>query len=381
MTDSVDRRPVKETKMGLITMLRGLRGWALPAVMAAAVVTVAGPASAQLGSATNSVTGASCGGGSNGDGDCQNSVVFTVPNNGSNFTSRYAWNINADTGVGSTRDESGNAQHNISFTATAPGSYQLNISTTRVGDINRVSDIVGCDGSADTSGINGTSNIALASGSLSLADPGSLGNGGGTNEVPFGQSGSAVIGPRLSNGAAQSHTLTFTWNGSVRSNSCEAAVRQGESSGNTSGCSACGYAGSPSRTQATDGQFVTVSFTSFCGNGTVDGTGEQCDEGGANGASTSCCTSTCQFRAAGQTCRTSAGICDVVETCTGSSATCPADGFASNATVCRAAAGECDQVENCPGNAAACPADAKKVNGTACTADANPCTLDQCNGS
>ena len=29
-------------------------------------------------------------------------------NNGTTFTSRYAWNINADTGTGSTHDTSGN---------------------------------------------------------------------------------------------------------------------------------------------------------------------------------------------------------------------------------------------------------------------------------
>src|SRR5439155_17622230 len=45
------------------------------------------------------------------------------------------------------------------------------------------------------------------------------------------------------------------------------------------------------------------------------------------------------------------------------------------------AAGGCDLAETCTGSSATCPADAKKVNGTACTADTNPCTLDQCNGT
>jgi Disintegrin len=82
-------------------------------------------------------------------------------------------------------------------------------------------------------------------------------------------------------------------------------------------------------------------YTSSCGDSQVDGT-EQCDLGGSNGSATSCCTSTCQFRASGQTCRTSAGVCDVAETCTGSSGSCPADTFVSSTTECRASAGGCD---------------------------------------
>src|SRR5207245_7353334 len=44
----------------------------------------------------------------------------------------------------------------------------------------------------------------------------------------------------------------------------------------------------------------------------------------------------------GTVCRAAAGACDVAETCTGTSAGCPADAFAAAATECRASAGECD---------------------------------------
>src|SRR5439155_597984 len=71
----------------------------------------------------------------------------------------------------------------------------------------------------------------------------------------------------------------------------------------------------------------------------------------------------------------------VAETCTGTSATCPADGFESSSVECRSATGECDLAENCPGNGPSCPADSKKTAGTACTSDGNPCTLDQCDGT
>src|SRR5437899_3022932 len=47
---------------------------------------------------------------------------------------------------------------------------------------------------------------------------------------------------------------------------------------------------------------------------------------------------------------------------------------------CRASGGECDIGDTCTGTSATCP-DTKKSAGTACTSDANPCTLDQCDGS
>src|SRR5262249_38596963 len=108
--------------------------------------------------------------------------------------------------------------------------------------------------------------------------------------------------------------------------------------------------------------------------------GEQCDQGVANGSATSCCTSTCQFRASGQQCRGTAGVCDQAETCTGSSATCPTDIFLPSTTSCRSAAGECDPQENCTGSSAACPADQKKPSQTACSDDGNPCSIDVCDG-
>jgi hypothetical protein len=374
-----------------------------------AALAAAAPAGAQLSGSTSTTTGSTCTA-SDQDGFCGFSVQQQV-DTGAQFKSRYAWNVNTDIGIFSTRNMSGSAQHHVNFNATAPGGYRVDIAQQRVGDLNRISDAVNCDGSADTSGITGSSNFALSSGSLNLADPGTIGNGGSTISIPFNQSGSATIF-RVSNGVAQGHALTFTWSGSTRSNSCESAVRQGQPNGSTSGCTACEYPGDPGRTLANDGHFVTVDFTSLCGNGTIDGSvGEACDLGSANGVFGSCCTSQCQFASSSTVCRNSAGVCDPAENCTGSSATCPADakstavcraaagdcdvtescdginddcpanGFVSSSTVCRAAAGECDLAENCPGNAPTCPADAKKAGGTACTSDGNPCSLDQCDGT
>ena len=92
---------------------------------------------------------------------------------------------------------------------------------------------------------------------------------------------------------------------------------------------------------------------------------------------------TCQHPAgnAGALCRASVGPCDVAETCTGASTTCPVDAFKPRSTVCRPSAGECDIADTCTGSSPVCPGDNKKSPGTGCTDDGNVCTLDQCDGT
>src|SRR5438094_10544712 len=350
----------------------------------------------------------------------------------------------ADTGVGSTHDTSGTAIHTITFNASAVGGYRIDISQSRVGSVARSSDASNCDGQAHIGAVTGNSNVAFSSNTLTSSAPAvDINNGGGDAHTDLSQGGAAQLF-RFSGGVTQGHSLSFTWSGSVRSNSCEASVRLGESSGTTAGCSVCGYPGNPSRTQSSDGHFITVSFTSLCGNGTVESAaGEDCDTGIAGSV---CCGSNCKFltssttsrgaadecdlaevcsgtaatcpadakktagtacssdgnpcsvdqcngssnacthttaATAGTVCRTGSGdACDPTETCTGSSTSCPADVEQSSSFTCRAAGGECGLAENCTGVAGAtCPADAKKPNGTACTDDGNPCTTETCNGS
>jgi hypothetical protein len=100
---------------------------------------------------------------------------------------------------------------------------------------------------------------------------------------------------------------------------------------------------------------------------------EQCDEGGANGLLTSCCTSTCTFRTAGQTCRAGPGApCDASETCTGGAGACPPDDAPINlGVVCNTGSGDsCDTNETCTGvPGQGCPADDAPGNaGTICRA-------------
>src|SRR5581483_2328007 len=108
------------------------------------------------------------------------------------------------------------------------------------------------------------------------------------------------------------------------------------------------------------------------------------------------------FKSSATVCRGSAGQCDVAENCTGTSGSCPTDGFASSsttctgssqggacdndpgdhclgtantcvdafkssATVCRGSAGQCDVAENCTGSSGSCPADVFKSSATSCT--------------
>jgi hypothetical protein len=368
-------RPSRPSPSLEATLARGLS-----AALIVAVAALASPAAAQLSAISGSTSGSSCTSNS-ADRFCGFSRGTTA-SSGTSFTSRYAWNVNADVGALSTSDASGTASHNLSFSATAVGGYRIDVTTSRVGALGRISDLLNCEGSADTSGVSGSSNVGLASGTLSLSDPGVISNGGGDTNTPYSQGSSATIF-RESNGVAQGHSLTFTWSGSVRSNSCEASIRQGEQNGTTTDCSACGYAGSPARTQASDGHFVTVAFTSLCGNGTVEAAaGEQCDQGGANGSATSCCTAQCDYRAVGQTCRASAGSCDAAETCSGGSGACPADGFASSSTVCRSSAGACDVAETCTGSSASCPGNGFQPSSTVCRPTAGSCDVaESCTGS
>jgi hypothetical protein len=116
-------------------------------------------------------------------------------------------------------------------------------------------------------------------------------------------------------------------------------------------------------------------------------------------------------KSSGTVCLTGTGPCDPNDTCNGTTNTCAAayapnltacgdpdatacnaadscdatgtcvDRKKSSAAVCRASGGECDLPETCTGTSATCPADAKKLNGIACTDDGNLCTNDQCNGT
>jgi hypothetical protein len=129
----------------------------------------------------------------------------------------------------------------------------------------------------------------------------------------------------------------------------------------------------------------TVTYTSsniakivICGNGVLE-TGEQCES-----PFDACCNpSTCQFEPASTTCRAAAGACDAAETCSGSDAACPVDGFQPLGTPCTNGF-YCDGPETCDGsgNCAAGTAvdcsgnDISGISTCGNTPDDNPLTFD-----
>jgi len=139
--------------------------------------------------------------------------------------------------------------------------------------------------------------------------------------------------------------------------------------------------------RGTDGEVSTAIMDivdaaiagSCCGNGVVD-PGEDCDDG--NVVDGDCCSSSCRFEPATTLCRASAGACDTAEFCTGSSGSCPADGFKAATFQCRGATGVCDAAEFCTGTSASCPADAMKPATTECRAKAGACDVaETCTGT
>jgi hypothetical protein len=109
---------------------------------------------------------------------------------------------------------------------------------------------------------------------------------------------------------------------------------------------------------------------------------DQCDDGSACTVDT-CEEGFCRFRPgnAGATCRDVAGPCDVAETCTGTSATCPADVLWPPTTVCRPSAGSCDVAETCTGSDLTCPVDRFEAASTVCRSAAGDCDVSEtCTG-
>jgi hypothetical protein len=249
------------------------------------------------------------------------------------FTTRYFSLITTDAdGAGSAGAlEPQASDYTINFSVSAPGAYQLLVDTRLTGDLNLNND--GTNGAqADISGVNGiNTGGSVVSGSLSLADPGIVSGTLGGN-VSFNSMGSATVFG-VSNGATIPHSLRFTFLQSAQTdpnNGDEAAVRLGGTSDVPSE-TAGDYPGSPARTQSNDGHFVTVTLVNLCGNSVIDSGPsytEDCDEGPANGTSTSCCATNCTFKSTGTGCDDS-DACTTGETCTagvcggGATVTCP----------------------------------------------------------
>lgn len=95
--------------------------------------------------------------------------------------------------------------------------------------------------------------------------------------------------------------------------------------------------------------------------------------------SSGCTAAPCEGRPRGFVCRQRRGLCDVAETCDGSSPLCPPDAIAAAGAVCRESRGDCDPAELCDGVDRACP---DNVRSTAvCRASRGACDpVESCNG-
>lgn len=114
----------------------------------------------------------------------------------------------------------------------------------------------------------------------------------------------------------------------------------------------------------------------FCANGV-------CCNTACNGGCEACSAAgACTPKNATTVCRPSVGVCDVAESCTGTSGACPADAFAPAATLCRAGTGACDAAEVCTGTTGTCPADGFAPATTVCRPPAGLCDAPElCTGT
>ncbi|MBI3784797.1 MAG: DUF4215 domain-containing protein [Deltaproteobacteria bacterium] len=319
------------------------------------------------------------------------SRLSIVSSNGRSLQTRYAAAL-ANNSISFTPFTlSLHADYTVQFSVLVPLGvpYTVTVASSLGGDINIVSDASG-SASGSFGAITGTQSGGTLSGSLGLASTSSASNSSSPGSNAFttiSRSGNATI-TGVGTGSAVTHTLTYSWNESCTSTPAgfltfgdECGVRLGIGS-TISSFTAGLYPGSPMRTASADGHFVSVSLA-VCGNGIVDtDTGEQCDQGAANGTNASCCSSSCTYLSSSTVCRAAAGDCDLAEFCTGSSTGCPADAVRSSLTVCRASAGVCDIAENCTGSSVNCPADQVLPAGAICRPAVGACDVaESCTGS
>lgn len=329
-------------------------------------------------------TGSSCSPSSNGtDRSCI--VGYGVERiNSTQYRSRFRWNINADTGFLGDKSMSSDAVHNLSVRAFVDEGqwYTITVDQDWVFHVGRTHDSSGFDngGSASVSSLAGTYS---GPGDTSYdTDPTH------TLDIPlstslntsYDLSATQKVYDQGQGQTGRIHDFSFAWDGSVRSHSSEVAVRMGAINDTTTGCELCKYPGSPSRTQADDGHFVTVTLEVLCGNGVLNTeVGEECDGG-------SCCDSECRIveNACGDgnactndSCVLSDGVsavcahslvangtsCDDGIFCNGAD-TCSTGTCVHAGDPCPGADGDADCSETCNESAGACTAD--DADGASC---------------
>ena len=114
--------------------------------------------------------------------------------------------------------------------------------------------------------------------------------------------------------------------------------------------------------------YIANYSSGVCGNGILE-TGEQCDDGAANGTVGSCCDSICDFKANGTSCN-DGDLCTQTDTCQSGACT------GSNPVICTAL-DQCHDAGTCNSSTGIC-SNPNKPDGSACN-DEQYCTVDdQC---
>lgn len=297
------------------------------------------------------------------------------------FESAYRWNINADAPLFESDRAAGTAQHAIfvSIKTDRDAWYELQVDQRWKFHYSLGEPATDIDFDSSFSGMTAahTGSLTLVSGSLDIdTDFSSL-----SDDHANDTSATAVY--RLQGtGRVVTFFLTFTWTGAVRSKSIPVAFRMGQTNETTESCDECGYPGDPSRVQADDGHFVTLTLAKLCGNGVVDtDLGEECDGG-------SCCDP--------DTCTPDASLCGDGNDCTTDSCAVLGDGSAAcvgapvaNGTACddglfcngddTCQQGEClvHGTDPCAGNLGDADADCSE----SCDESTDSCTARDTNGS
>lgn len=202
------------------------------------------------------------------------------------------------------------------FDVTAPAgtAYRLTVEHSIAGAIDIVND------GAGTHSTGTMSQVAAALSGSTIEDPrGDLNLTAGLPQNALIIAGTTTLA--LANtqtylgegtGSPSAQTITVSWNASCFSpaDGWECGLRMGLPCSIVGGpalygdvaITAAAYPGSPSRTQSTDGNFLTVSLE-YCGDSIVQSDGrldEQCDQGNTdpvsgNGQPTSCCAADCTW--------------------------------------------------------------------------------------
>ena len=137
--------------------------------------------------------------------------------------------------IGGTVDQGGSSTHRVNFTATAPGTYRLDVAVNRVGMVQRNDDLIGCNGQANTGTASGSVAVGpgLASGGLNTNGI-TVGNGGGNNQQTmtgsgaFANSATASCGRPSARASTPDTAVTSGLSGAAvaaRSSCCFAAAR------------------------------------------------------------------------------------------------------------------------------------------------------------